>query len=117
MKYFKTLSILLLMTGFISISAQKTVQTVSKPDNSKNNQKDNCGKDADALHFVQFGIMAKSHEDFKNRYCVNVFYENCVITGFLAEKAKKNNLKVAEYLTKKYGESWKKDLGFIPYGL
>jgi len=74
-------------------------------------------KNEKAKYFIQFGIMSKKHDQFKEKYGVHVVYENCVITAYMSEKAKKNNQEVAQYLTSKYGESWKKDLEIIPYGL
>lgn len=68
-------------------------------------------------HFIQFGIMSRNHESFKNKYGVDVFYQNCVITPFVSKQAKENNILLAKSLTEKYGEAWKKDLDFTPYGL
>lgn len=68
-------------------------------------------------HFIQFGIMSHSHDQFREKYKVDVIYENCVIGPFRSQQAKENNEAVAALLTKQYGESWKKDLGIIPYGL
>lgn len=68
-------------------------------------------------HFIQFGMMSKNHEDFRNKYKIDVKYENCVISPFISKKAKENNLAIAKLLTEKYGDAWKKDLEIIPYGL
>lgn len=116
MNYKKLISAFLLMTSFATFSAQQSNSTISNSKKDKSEQENKC-KNTSTMHFLQFGIMTRNHEDFKNKYCVDVVYENCVATAFLSEKAKKNNRKVAEYLTEKYGESWKKDLGFVPFGL
>jgi len=69
-------------------------------------------------YFLQFGIMSKNHEAFKKKYGVAVNYQNCVVSKFMAQKARENNKRVANALTEKFGDNtWKKDLGFIPYGL
>lgn len=68
-------------------------------------------------HFIQFGIMSKGHEGFKKKYHTDIVYQNCVISSEISSQAKKNNLALAKSLTEKYGNVWKKDLGFIPYGL
>lgn len=68
-------------------------------------------------HFMQFGIMSRNHEEFRKKYGIAVIYQNCVISQFLSQKAKENNKLVAKELTEKYGDNWRKDLGFIPYGL
>lgn len=74
-------------------------------------------KKENVKYFHQFGLMPGNHDDFKAKYGVTIFYENCVATPFLSDRAKKHNLEVAQYLTQKYGEIWKEDLGFLPYGL
>ncbi|MDF2931384.1 MAG: hypothetical protein K0R36_715 [Chryseobacterium sp.] len=73
--------------------------------------------DENSPHFMQFGIMSRNHEEFRKKYGIAVIYQNCVISQFLSQKAKENNKLVAKELTEKYGDVWKKDLGFIPYGL
>lgn len=70
-----------------------------------------------AAHFIQFGITSHNHEDFKQKYGVDIVYQNCVISPFISKLAKNNNKIIATYLTEKYGETWKKDLEVIPYGL
>lgn len=74
-------------------------------------------KEENIPYFIQFGIMSKNHEDFKNKYHTGVFYQNCIISYEISKQAKENNLAVAKTLTEKYGDAWKKDLGIIPYGL
>jgi hypothetical protein len=61
--------------------------------------------------------MSRNHEEFRKKYGIAVIYQNCVISQFLSQKAKENNQLVAKTLTEKHGDNWKKDLGFIPYGL
>lgn len=68
-------------------------------------------------HFIQFGIMSKNHQNFKAKYKTDVVYQNCVISPAVSKMAKENNLAIAKLLTEKYGDSWKKDLEVIPYGL
>ncbi len=68
-------------------------------------------------HFIQFGIMSKNHAGFKKKYHTDIVYQNCVISSEISKQAAKNNLALAKSLTEKYGTAWKKDLGFIPYGL
>ena len=68
-------------------------------------------------YFIQFGIMSKAHKKFEKNYGIDIHYQNCVVSKFLSEKAKENNKLVAKTLTQKFGNAWKKDLGFIPYGL
>jgi dihydropteroate synthase len=62
-------------------------------------------------------MMSKNHEDFRNKYKIDVKYENCVINPAIFKKTKENNLAIAKLLTEKYGDVWKKDLEIILYGL
>lgn len=116
MNIFKTVSLLIFTATSISISAQQYEPLILEA--KKGNEMPNStNKNEKGKYFIQFGIMSRNHNSFKEKYGVNVLYENCVITPFMSEKAKKNNQEVAQYLNKKYGESWKKDLEIIPYGL
>ncbi|MBO6185899.1 MAG: hypothetical protein J6O88_14660 [Chryseobacterium sp.] len=116
MNTFKTVSLLIFALTSVSISAQQYEPVILEV--KKANEKSNASnKNEKAKYFLQFGIMSRNHDSFKQKYGVHIVYENCVITSFMSEKAKKNNKEVAQYLTKKYGESWKKDLELIPYGL
>lgn len=114
----KTLLISLLLFNLsisIPISAQNTFkngksstqyeQKLVKKDKSYSSQ------------FIQFGMMDKNNTSFSKKYNIGVKYENCVITESLSKKAKANNRQLANSLDKKYGKTWKKDLGFLPYGL
>ena len=67
--------------------------------------------------FIKFGLISGNSKKFKEKYGIGVHYENCVITPFLQEKATLNNQILAKYLTKKFGETWKNDLEFLPLGL
>lgn len=116
MNFIKTIFILGLITFSIAIFAQKYEPVVLKAKKGKEN-KSVSDRNEDVKYFLQFGIMSRNHDQFKDKYGVGVVYENCVITTYMSEKAKKNNQEVARYLTGKYGESWKKDLEIIPYGL
>jgi hypothetical protein len=116
MNLFTTISFSLIIFSSISISAQEYNPVILEA--KKGNENHNASnKNEKVKYFMQFGIMSRNHDSFKQKYGVHVLYENCVITPFMSEKAKKNNQEVAQYLNKKYGESWKKDLEIIPYGL
>ncbi|REC43000.1 hypothetical protein DRF69_09735 [Chryseobacterium sp. 5_R23647] len=116
MNLFTTISFSLIIFSSISISAQEYNPVILEA--KKGNEKQNAStKKEEMKYFLQFGMMSRNHDSFKQKYGVHVLYENCVITPFMSEKAKKNNQEVAQYLNKKYGESWKKDLEIIPYGL
>ncbi|MBW3524096.1 hypothetical protein [Chryseobacterium sp. NKUCC03_KSP] len=116
MNIFTTASLLIFTLNSMSISAQQYEPVILET--KKGNEKPNVSnKNEKGKYFLQFGIMSRTHDSFKEKYGVHVVYENCVITPFMSEKAKKNNQEVAQYLTKKYGESWKKDLEITPYAL
>ena len=96
-------------------------EKITNKDNSEINSNDSIEK-SEALKkpiatFIMFGIMSHNNKKFTEKYNVDFKYENCVITGYLSKKAKKNNQRIAKILTEKYGDTWKKDLGFEPYGL
>ena len=116
MNFFKTLSLLIFITSSLPIFAQEYNPVVLE--SKKGNEKQNAAaKKEEMKYFLQFGIMSRNHDSFKQKYGINILYENCVITPYMSEKARKNNQEVAQYLTTKYGENWKKDLEIIPYGL
>ncbi|MCW3168636.1 hypothetical protein OMO38_08855 [Chryseobacterium sp. 09-1422] len=105
--------ITLLLSGFSLLPAQKNETSDIKVKRTATRTLD----DESSPHFMQFGIMSRNHDEFKKKYGIAVIYQNCVISQFLSKKAKENNLLIAKQLTEKHGEGWKKDLGFIPYGL
>ncbi|MEN4758916.1 hypothetical protein ABEG63_01130 [Chryseobacterium sp. C39-AII1] len=74
-------------------------------------------KQENLLHFIQFGMMSKNHQAFRSKYKIDIKYENCVISPLASKMAKENNLAIAKFLTEKYGDSWRKELEIIPYGL
>lgn len=116
MNFFKITIILSLITFSTIISAQEN-NTFVLETKKANHQKSTSSKEENVRNFQQFGIMSRTHENFKKKYGVQVLYENCVITAYMSEKVKKNNQDVAQSLTEKYGNIWRKDLGFVPYGL
>lgn len=113
MKTFTSLLVLILLTVSGSIFAQKNTQ--NKSNNAKKNER--ILPDENSPHFMQFGIMSRNHDQFRKKYGISVIYQNCVISQFQSQKAKENNQLIAKSLTEKYGDTWRKDLGFIPYGL
>lgn len=68
-------------------------------------------------YFIDFGIVLKSNPEFTKKYKIGIKSEGCVITEASSKIAKSNNQQLADLLDKKYGDIWKKDLGFLPYGL
>lgn len=69
------------------------------------------------LKFVHFGIAPANEKEFFEKYRIGVKCEGCVITPTLSTAAKTNNEIVADYLSSKFGENWKKELKFTPFGL
>lgn len=107
----KNVVILIFLLSCLLVTAQKNKSTSTKVTSEKSGNQEHLPR------FMQFGIMSKDHETFKKKYGITVNYQNCVISEYLAQKARENNKLVAKILTEKYGNTWKKDLGFIPYGL
>jgi len=54
---------------------------------------------------------------FKEKYGIGFSFEACMIDPFSSDRARKTNTKIAELLTKKFGEQWKQDLPIIPLGI
>lgn len=69
------------------------------------------------LNFIHFGFVSRENPEFTKKYGIGIANDGCSITPDLSEKATLNNQLIAKYLTKNYGETWKKDLGFLPFGL
>ncbi|SIS83921.1 hypothetical protein SAMN05421786_102476 [Chryseobacterium ureilyticum] len=112
----KNYKLFLFIAFFFSvfISAQKTNEIVVL---TQQKGKKHEIKEENIPHFIQFGLLSKSHEEFKKKYQTGVVYQNCVISPEISKQASENNLAIAKILTEKYGNAWKNDLGFIPYGL
>jgi len=116
MKNSKLLCVLLLLLFSGMNDAQKN-DPVKITVKEKGKKPQTIEKQENLPHFIQFGISSKNHEAFRNKYKIDIRYENCVISPHISKTAKENNLALAKLLTQKYGESWKKDLEIIPYGL
>lgn len=71
----------------------------------------------DKLKFVHFGIAPADEKEFFEKYRIGLKSEGCVITPTLSTAVKTNNKIVADYLSSKFAEDWKKELKFIPFGL
>jgi hypothetical protein len=117
MKTFTALLVLISLTGSGSIFAQNEAQNKSDNVKTSTTRNERISPNENTPHFMQFGIMSRNHDKFRKKYGISVIYQNCVISQFLSQKAKENNQIVAKSLTEKHGDTWRKDLGFIPYGL
>ena len=72
------------------------------------------------LNFISHGIdnsIPKEFSDFKEKYGIGLVKENCVIDPISFKKATENNIMIADYLNKKYGEDWLKELPTKPFGV
>lgn len=113
----KTLSLGIALFAMHIVTPICAQNTNRKAINTSQNEQHTKKEKIYTTQFIQFGIMNKNHTYFSKKYNIGVKYENCVISESLSQKAKANNKLLASRLDKKYGEIWKKDLGFIPYGL
>ena len=66
--------------------------------------------------FIQFGFAGIDGRKFKEKYGIDVHNKGCLVSPEASRNAMENNKVLVKYLNTKYGESWKKDLGFTPYG-
>jgi len=72
------------------------------------------------LNFITHGIddsIPKEFSDFKVKYGIGLIKENCVIDPISFKKSTENNIMIADYLDKKYGEDWRKELPTKPFGI
>jgi len=72
------------------------------------------------LNFIMNGIDSTIPEEyikFKEKYGIGIIKENCVIDPISFKKTKENNEMIFDYLNKKYGTEWIKDLKTKPFGI
>ena len=72
------------------------------------------------LNFISHGIdnsIPKEFSAFKVKYGIGLIKENCVIDPVSFKRAGENNIMNADYLNKKYGEDWLKELPTKPFGI
>ena len=72
------------------------------------------------LNFIILGIdntIPEEYVEFKAKYGVGLFKENCVIDPILYKKAVENNQMIFNYLNKKYGTQWWSELKSKPLGI
>ncbi len=63
-----------------------------------------------------YGFAPVYNAEFEKKYGVKIVNQGCVVMPGENDKSDKNNLVVSEFLTKNFGEAWKKDLGFQLFG-
>lgn len=68
------------------------------------------------LVFFTYGLISHNYAEFEKKYGVRIKSENCVIPPSI-QPITKNNLLIAEYLTKEYGDGWKAELPLLPLGV
>ena len=72
------------------------------------------------LNFISHGIdnsIPKEFSDFKEKYGIGLIKENCAIDPLSFKRVTENNIMIADYLNKKYGEAWLKELPTKPFGI
>lgn len=67
--------------------------------------------------FINFGIGIADFSEFQKKYGIGNSGQGCVITPDLGYTATQNNTYLAKYLDERYGDVWRKDVPFLPYGL
>jgi hypothetical protein len=74
---------------------------------------------AGQVYFIMHGIdnsIPDEYIAFQKKYGISLKKENCVLDP-LSLKTTENNQIIANYLNKKYGDSWMLDLTIKPFGL
>jgi antitoxin component YwqK of YwqJK toxin-antitoxin module len=72
------------------------------------------------LNFIIHGINGRVPEEyshFKEKYGIGLIIENCAIDPLSFKRATENNQMIADYLNKKHGEDWLKELSTKPFGI
>lgn len=72
------------------------------------------------LKFIMNGIDSTIPEEyikFKEKYGIGLIKENCVIDPISFKKTRENNEMIFDYLNKKYGTEWIKELKTKPFGI
>ncbi|EGV44525.1 hypothetical protein BZARG_2955 [Bizionia argentinensis JUB59] len=72
------------------------------------------------LNFIIHGIdnsIPKELAYFKEKYGIGLIKENCVIDPLTFKRTTKNNQIISDYLNKKYGKDWLKELPTKPFGI
>jgi hypothetical protein len=72
------------------------------------------------LNFIMNGIDSTIPEEyikFNEKYGIGLIKENCVIDPISFKKTRENNEMIFDYLNKKYGTEWIKELKTKPFGI
>lgn len=75
---------------------------------------------AGQVYFVMHGIdnsIPDEYIAFQKKYGISLKKENCALDPLSFKKTTENNQIIANYLNKKYGDSWMLDLTIKPFGL
>lgn len=136
MKTLKTVSIFAAITLFSTalLFSQKKNSAVSEVSSKKdtikttvNGQEINLTNFATEENFemlfnenkaiiVHYGFAPVYNADFEKKYGVKIYNAGCVVLPGNNNPATINNQLISKLLTKNFGENWKKDLGFQPFG-
>ncbi len=65
---------------------------------------------------VHYGFAPVYNPEFEKKYGIKILNMGCVVTPSTNDLEKTNNSVISNYLTKNFGDTWKKDLGFQPFG-
>ena len=101
----------------------KGVETYSFPINPETDLTDKQIENRisnDNLNFIINGIDNSIPEEyviFKEKYGIGLRKENCVIDPISFKKTRENNEMIFDYLNRKYGTEWIKELKTKPFGI
>ena len=101
----------------------KNVGVYSSPMNLETDLTDEQIEDRIAngtLNFIMNGIdskIPKEYIKFKEKYGIGLIKESCVIDPISFKKTRENNEMIFDYLNKKYGTEWIKELKTKPFGI
>ncbi len=67
--------------------------------------------------FVHYGFAPLYNREFEKKYGVKILNKGCVVMPNDQKVARENNRLVGKFLTKTFGEGWKKELGLPLSGI
>ncbi|MEH0154641.1 hypothetical protein V6R21_10920 [Limibacter armeniacum] len=72
------------------------------------------------LDFIIHGLnntIPQEYQRFKEKYGIGFTIKNCIIDPITLKETSKNNQTIFDYLNRKYGDEWQKDLPIKPFGI
>lgn len=99
----------------IKINSKETKQEVIVPQFATEENLQVLLKENRAV-IIHYGFAPVYNPELEKKYGVKIVNEGCVVMPQSTKAVANNNRLISGFLTKNFGEIWKKDLGFSPFG-